>query len=263
MRPLFYHCHNTTSVEKGNSATMGGCSSTQASWATCWPWDSWRAPVWGRARRARRAPPPSVFYVLVFGLTITDLLGKCLVSLRAVRLWRQNRSLQGWCPEIGRSLCQAFAFFMSFFRARLDAAAAGNGLGAGSPGAPLLPSTAPHPAPGAMVAPVVSACLAFCAALGGLWEVCAKYCPGTWCFFQMAHEERSLSVLGYSVLYASLMLLLVLAIVLCNLGAMRNLYTMHLRLRGSCALAPGNAPSRGAEKGGGRCTWRSWITSCC
>ena len=24
MRPLFYRCHNTTSVEKGNSATMGG-----------------------------------------------------------------------------------------------------------------------------------------------------------------------------------------------------------------------------------------------
>ena len=62
----------------------------------------------------------------------------------------------------------------------------------------------------------------------------------------MVHEERSLSVLGYSVLYASLMLLLVLAIVLCNLSAMRNLYAMHLRLRGLLRSGPRERAEPGA-----------------
>lgn len=47
----------------------------------------------------------------------------------------------------------------------------------------------------------------------------------------MISGDDSPSVKGYSVLYSTLMALLVLAIVLCNLGAMRNLYTMHQRLR--------------------------------
>ncbi|KAK7798097.1 hypothetical protein U0070_006501, partial [Myodes glareolus] len=76
-----------------------------------------------------------------------------------------------------------------------------------------------------------------------------QYCPGTWCFIQMVHEKRSLSVLGFSVLYSSLMALLVLATVLCNLGAMHNLYTMHLSLRRHPRCCPRDHTQPGSSQG--------------
>ncbi|MEJ1280162.1 hypothetical protein NN561_011103 [Cricetulus griseus] len=72
---------------------------------------------------------------------------------------------------------------------------------------------------------VRSFCLAFCALPFAGFGKFVQYCPGTWRFIQMVHEKRSLSVLSFSVLYSSLMALLVLTTVLCNL------YTMHWRLR--------------------------------
>ncbi|XP_059551925.1 prostaglandin D2 receptor [Myotis daubentonii] len=233
MKPSFLRCQNTTSVEKGYSATMG--------------WVLFSAGLLGNllalgllarsglsscSLRSPR-PPPSVFYVLVCGLTVTDLLGKSLLSPFVLAAYAQNRSLWGLVPPPGSSLCQAFAFFMSFFglasTLQLLAMALECWLSLGHPFFYRRHITLRR---GALVAPVVGAfCLAFCALPFAGFGKFVQYCPGTWCFIQMRHEERSPSVLGYSVLYASLLALLVLAIVLCNLSAMRSLYSMHRRLR--------------------------------
>ncbi|XP_003121861.1 prostaglandin D2 receptor [Sus scrofa] len=229
MRPPIYRCHNTTSVEKGNSATMGGVLFSAGLLGNLLALGLLARSGLGSCPPR---PPPSVFYVLVCGLTITDLLGKSLVSPFVLAAYAQNRSLRGLVPS-GSSLCQAFAFFMSFFglasTLQLLAMALECWL---SLGHPFFYRRYITPRRGALVAPVVSAfCLAFCALPFAGFGKFVQYCPGTWCFIQMVHEERSVSVLSYSVLYASLMLLLVLAIVLCNLSAMRNLYAMHQRLR--------------------------------
>ncbi|XP_032337928.1 prostaglandin D2 receptor isoform X1 [Camelus ferus] len=250
MRLPVYRCHNTTSVEKGNSATMGGVLFSagllgnllalgllaRSGLGSCPP----------RPPRPPRAPP-SVFYVLVCGLTVTDLLGKSLVSPFVLAAYAQNRSLQALVPASGSSLCQAFAFIMSFFglasTLQLLAMALECWL---SLGHPFFYRRHITPRRGALVAPVVGAfCLAFCALPFAGFGKFVQYCPGTWCFIQMVHEERSLSVLSYSVLYASLLALLVLAIVLCNLSAMRNLYAMHRRLR----RLPRSGPRDRAEPG--------------
>lgn len=229
MRPPLSRCHNTTSVEKGNSATMGGVLFSAGLLGNLLALGLLARSGLGSCPPR---PPPSVFYVLVCGLTVTDLLGKSLVSPFVLAAYAQNRSLWGLAPASGSSLCQAFAFFMSFFglasTLQLLAMALECWLSLGHPFFYRRHITLRR---GALVAPVVGAfCLAFCALPFAGFGKFVQYCPGTWCFIQMVHEERSLSVLGYSVLYASLMALLVLAIVLCNLSAMRNLYVMHRRL---------------------------------
>nr|XP_014709717.1 prostaglandin D2 receptor isoform X3 [Equus asinus] len=230
MRPLLYRCHNTTAVEKGNSATMSGVLFSAGLLGNLLALGLLARSGLGSCPPR---PPPSVFYVLVSGLTVTDLLGKSLVSPFVLAAYAQNRSLWGLAPASGSSLCQAFAFFMSFFglasTLQLLAMALDCWLSLGHPFFYRRHITLRR---GALVAPAVGAfCLAFCALPFAGFGSFVQYCPGTWCFIQMAHEERSLSVLGYSALYAGLMALLVLAIVLCNLSAMRNLYTMHRRLQ--------------------------------
>ena len=94
MRPLFYRCHNTTSVEKGNSATMGGVLFSTGLVGNLLALGLLARSGLGSCPPRSPRPPPSVFYVLVFGLTITDLLGKCLVSPFVLFAY-----CGGWCPD--------------------------------------------------------------------------------------------------------------------------------------------------------------------
>ncbi|XP_027785234.2 prostaglandin D2 receptor isoform X1 [Marmota flaviventris] len=233
MKSPFYPCQNTTSVEKGNSATMGGVLFSAGLLGNLLALGLLARSGLGSCRPRPPRPPPSVFYVLVCGLTITDLLGKCLISPVVLAAYAQNRSLRGLMPASGdESLCQTFAFFMSFFglasTLQLLAMALECWLSLGHPFFYQRHITLRR---GVLVAPVVGAfCLAFCALpLMGFGKF-IQYCPGTWCFIRMVRDD-SIWVVVYSVLYSTLMALVVLAIVLCNLGAMRNLYTMHQRLR--------------------------------
>ncbi|XP_002718292.3 prostaglandin D2 receptor [Oryctolagus cuniculus] len=252
MRAPSYRCHNTTSVEKGNSATMGSVLFSAGLLGNLLALGLLARSGLGSCPPRPSRPPPSVFYVLVCGLTVTDLLGKCLVSPVVLTAYAQNRSLWGLMPVPGDSLCQAFAFCMSFFglasTLQLLAMALECWLSLGHPFFYRRHITVRR---GALVAPVVGVfCLAFCALpLAGFGRF-VQYCPGTWCFIQMVHDDSSLAVLGYSVLYSSLMALLVLAIVLCNLGAMRNLYTMHQRLRRHARSGPRERAGPGAGERG-------------
>lgn len=230
MRPSFYPCRNITTVQKGNTVAfslvlfVGGLVGNLLALGLLA-----RSGLGSCPPRQQRSPP-SIFYVLVCGLTVTDLLGKCLVSSFVLNAYAQNRSLQGLVSD--NSLCQTFAFFMTFFglvsTMQLLAMALECWLSIGHPFFYRRHITRRR---GALVAPLASAfCLAFCALPFAGFGKFVQYCPGSWCFFQMVDEERSPVVLGYSVLYASLMALLILAIVLCNLSAMRSLYAMHRRL---------------------------------
>ncbi|XP_075387704.1 prostaglandin D2 receptor [Tenrec ecaudatus] len=247
MRSPLYRCHNLTSVEQGSSATAGGVL-----FGLGLVGNLLALGLLARSGRGGRAPrpPASVFYVLVCGLTLTDLLGKCLLSPVVLAAYAQNRSLRALAPSADRALCSAFAFAMSFFglasTLQLLAMALECWLSLGHPFFYRRHITVRR---GALLAPALGAfCLAFCALpFAGFGEF-VQYCPGTWCFIRMAHPEGSLSVLGYSVLYASLLALLAGATVLCNLGAMRNLYAMHQRLR----RRPRSAAEHLAEPGGSR-----------
>lgn len=78
---------------------------------------------------------------------------------------------------------------------------------------------------------LVAFCLAFCAFPFAGFGKLVQYCPGTWCFIKLIHKKRSFSIIGVSVFYSSFMVLLVLTTMMCNLGAMYNLYAMHRHQR--------------------------------
>ncbi|XP_006773851.2 PREDICTED: prostaglandin E2 receptor EP2 subtype [Myotis davidii] len=241
MKPSFLRCQNTTSVERGYSAAMG--------------WVLFSAGLLGNllalgllarsglsscSLRSPR-PPPSVFYVLVCGLTVTDLLGKSLLSPFVLAAYAQNRSLWGLVPPPGSSLCQAFAFFMSFFglasTLQLLAMALECWLSLGHPFFYRRHITLRR---GALVAPAVGAfCLAFCALPFAGFGKFVQYCPGTWCFIRHGRTV-------YLQLYATLLLLLILAVLACNFSVMLNLIRMHRRgRRGRCGptLGSGRGPA--------------------
>ncbi|XP_004601797.1 prostaglandin D2 receptor [Sorex araneus] len=233
MTPSLHRCHNFTLVEGGNTATMSCVLFSTGLLGNLLALGLLARSGLGSCPPRSKHRSPSVFYVLVCGLTVTDLLGKSLVSPFVLVSYAQNRSLRGLAPGADSSVCHTFAFFMTFFglasTMQLLAMALECWLSLGHPFFYRRHITLRR---GALVAPAVSAfCLAFCALPFAGFGKFVQYCPGTWCFFQMVHEERSPSVLVYSVLYASLMALLILAIVLCNLSAMRNLYAMHRRMR--------------------------------
>ncbi|XP_032919179.1 prostaglandin D2 receptor [Catharus ustulatus] len=193
----------------------------------------------GQHRRRSRSPggrPPrvSAFYVLVSGLAVTDLLGKCLISPIVLAAYAYNRSLSELGPG-GRGedqpgvLCQLFAFLMAFFGLAptllLLAMALECWLSLGHPYFYRRHLTRRL---GAALGPVVAAlCALFCALPLLGFGAPMQYCPGTWCFIRMAGGGPR--QLGFPVLYASLMGLLVLAIVACNVSSMRHLYGMARR----------------------------------
>ncbi|XP_038612716.1 prostaglandin D2 receptor [Tachyglossus aculeatus] len=198
--------------------------------------------------RGRLEPsPPSAFAVLVGGLAVTDLLGKTVVSPMVLATYAQNRSLRALAPGPGL-LCPLFAFSMAFFglasMLQLLAMALDCWLALGHP---FFYRRHVTPGRGALVAPAVGTfCGAFCALpLAGVGRF-VQYCPGTWCFIQMAAGEADPgagSTVAFSALYASLMGLPLLATVACNVGSMRALYGLHQRAKG----ARGARGARGAQ----------------
>ncbi|NXJ85898.1 PD2R protein, partial [Trogon melanurus] len=161
-------------------------------------------------------------------------LGKCLISPIVLAAYAYNRSLSELGPG-GRSegepgvLCQLFAFLMAFFGLAptllLLAMALECWLSLGHPyfyrrhltrrlGATLGPAAA-------------GLCALFCALPLLGFGVPMQYCPGTWCFIRMAGGGPR--QLGFPVLYASLMGLVVLAVGACNVSSMRHLYSMARR----------------------------------
>ncbi|XP_066480480.1 prostaglandin E2 receptor EP2 subtype [Tiliqua scincoides] len=195
-----------------------------------------------RARRRARRERPSAFPGLALALVLTDLLGTCLLSPAVLAAYGRGRALRALA---GGRLCAAFAFAMAFFglagTGTLGAMALERCLALGAPyryarllrgrRAALLPLAA---------LPALHALFAALCALPLLgFGRYVQYCPGTWCFLQLhfpggAGDRRALA---FALLYAALLLLLVLAVLLCNLRAIACLLRMR-RARPAPAARP-------------------------
>ncbi|KAM3856915.1 prostaglandin E2 receptor EP2 subtype isoform 1-T1 [Vipera latastei] len=205
------------------------------------------------ARRERLAP----FHVLLMALVLTDLLGTCLLSPVVLAAYGRQQKLK----NLDRRVCDYFAFSMSFFSLAtmscLGAMALERSLAMAAPylyerllsGRPLALLLGALPALYGLAA-------AFCALpLMGFGSY-KEYWPGTWCFIDMRLPGRAHA---FALLYASVLLVLILAVLLGNLVVMVSLCRMylrraHTRLPTSCRcpalgaqLRPGRRPESGGE----------------
>ncbi|XP_029767952.1 prostaglandin D2 receptor [Terrapene carolina triunguis] len=243
-----YRCRNSRALEGGESALPGSLLFGAGLLGNLLA-----LFLLGQQRLRRGRPPPaSAFYLLVSGLAVTDLLGKCLLSPMVLVAYARNRSLSELWPGGGEPgpLCQLFAFLMAFFGLAptllLLAMALECWLSLGHPYFYQRHLRRRRRA-AALLAPAAAAALGalFCALPRLGFGATVQYCPGTWCFIRMA--GGSAPARGYSVLYASLLGALGLAIGLCNLASMRSLYRMarrsHRRSVPTAGAATGRAPA--------------------
>lgn len=179
---------------------------------------------------ARRQSRPSAFAVLVTGLAVTDLLGTCFLSPAVFVAYARNSSLLGLARG-GPALCDAFAFAMTFFGLAsmliLFAMAVERCLALSHP---YLYAQLDGPRCARLALPTIYAfCMLFCALpLLGLGQH-QQYCPGSWCFIRLRSAEPR--GCAFSLAYASLVALLVSAIVLCNGSVTLSLCRMYRQQR--------------------------------
>ncbi|KAM9224878.1 prostacyclin receptor [Dugong dugon] len=179
---------------------------------------------------ARRRSRPSAFAVLVTGLAGTDLLGTCFLSPAVFVAYARNSSLLGLARG-GPALCNAFAFAMTFFGLAstliLFAMAVERCLALSHP---YLYAQLDGPRCARLALPAIYAfCTLFCSLpLLGLGRH-QQYCPGSWCFIRMRSAE--VGGCAFSLAYASLVALLVVAIVFCNGSVTLSLCRMYRQQR--------------------------------
>ncbi|KAM6202635.1 prostaglandin E2 receptor EP2 subtype [Rhynchocyon petersi] len=195
----------------------------------------WRGDL---GRSASRETTISLFHVLVTELVFTDLLGTCLISPVVLASYTRNQTLVALAPE-GRA-CTYFAFAMTFFSLAtmlmLFAMALERYLAIGHPyfyqrrvtrrgGLAVLPA-------------IYTVSLLFCSLPLLDYGQYVQYCPGTWCFIRHGRT-------AYLQLYATLLLLLIVAVLACNISVICNLVRMHRRSKRSRC-----GPSLGGGLGG-------------
>ncbi|XP_074960429.1 prostaglandin E2 receptor EP2 subtype [Phalacrocorax aristotelis] len=212
-----------------------------------------------RCRRGPRAHPLSLFHVLVLALVVTDLLGTCSVSPFVLASYHRNCTLITLTK--GEYICFYFGFAMSFFSLAtmliLFAMAVERCLALGQP---YFYNRFLRPRVGFVALPAIyTFSAAFCSLpLMGFGQY-VQYYPGTWCFIQMhvgylrknGAKEVSGSDITFSLLYATLLLLLILSVLLCNLSVIINLVGMHRRGQKTRRLA--TLEQRRVAGGGSRC----------
>ncbi|XP_075049066.1 prostaglandin D2 receptor isoform X2 [Mixophyes fleayi] len=169
----------------------------------------------------------SIFYILVTGLTVTNLMGKCLVSPMVLAAYYKNQTLVQMAEN--RNLCNIFSFFMTFFGLApmliLFAMAVDCWIALAQPFFYHNYITKKVGFVVPLVVYIFSAGFCVMPFVGiGKFQ---QYCPGTWCFIQMTAEESKPDVLAYSVLYGTVMGIFVVAIIICNVAIMRRLYQMY------------------------------------
>ncbi|NWR37378.1 PE2R2 protein, partial [Tachuris rubrigastra] len=159
-------------------------------------------------------------------------LGTCSVSPFVLASYHHNRTLTALAQ--GGHICLYFGFAMSFFGLAtmliLFTMALERCLALGRP---YFYERFLSPRTGLVALPAIyTFSAAFCSLpLLGFGRY-VQYCPGTWCFIQM-HQDSHRGATGlnvtFSLLYATLLLFLILAVLLCNLSVMVNLARMHRR----------------------------------
>ncbi|KAM8921254.1 prostaglandin D2 receptor-like [Pelodytes ibericus] len=184
----------------------------------------------------RKSKKTSVFYILVTGLTITNLMGKCLVSPMVLAAYSKNQTLVAMADN--RNLCHLFGFFMTFFGLAPMLILLAMALDCWAALAyPFFYHEHITKKVGLLVPLVVyifSVGLCSLPFLGfGQYE---QYCPGTWCFIQMTSEGSNARDFAYSMLYSTVTGLLVIAIITCNMAIMKRLYQMYQNQNQRCVI---------------------------
>ncbi|NXR44801.1 PE2R2 protein, partial [Hippolais icterina] len=158
-------------------------------------------------------------------------LGTCSVSPLVLASYHRNLTLTALAR--GGHICLYFGFAMSFFGLAtmliLFTMALERCLALGRP---YFYERFLSPRTGLVALPAIyTFSAAFCSLpLLGFGRY-VQYCPGTWCFIQMhqgSGEVAGLNV-AFSLLYATLLLFLIVAVLLCNLSVIVNLARMHRR----------------------------------
>ncbi|XP_029807139.1 prostaglandin E2 receptor EP2 subtype isoform X1 [Suricata suricatta] len=194
---------------------------------------SWRGDA---GRSAGRGNSVSLFHVLVTELVFTDLLGTCLISPVVLASYARNQTLVALAPE--SRVCTYFAFAMTFFglatMLMLFAMALERYLSIGHPY--FYQRRVTHWSGLAVLPTVYVVSLLVCSLPLLNYGQYVQYCPGTWCFIK--HGQTT-----YLQLYATLLLLLIIAVLACNFSVILNLIRMHRRSRRSrCGPSLGSSP---------------------
>ncbi|KAM8953672.1 prostacyclin receptor [Pelodytes ibericus] len=195
-----------------------------------------------RERRARASP----FCILVTGLAVTDLLGTCVLSPVVFVSYAKQASLITLGSNV---LCHFFAFAMTFFNLAsmmiLFFMALERCLAISHPYVYAQHGGGQNLARAALPSTYVLVTLLCALPLVGVGEH-KQYCPGTWCFIRMAVPGGwNKGVLAFSLLYASLTGLLILAILICNGSVTVSL----------CHMRKGQRARRGSLRRGGARGW--------
>lgn len=165
----------------------------------------------------------SLFHILVTGLLVTDLAGTLLISPLVLAAYALNKNLTKL------DLCQYCAFTMAFFGLAsmfiLFAMAVERCLSISHPY--LYQRHASKRCGPVTLSVIYVFCLLFCLLPQLNFGENEQYDPGTWCFIRMS--STATRHLVYSVLYATLMQLLIVSILLCNLSVFVNLCRMSRR----------------------------------
>ncbi|KAM9327749.1 prostaglandin E receptor 2a (subtype EP2) [Pholidichthys leucotaenia] len=190
-----------------------------------------------RRRRETRTGGKSrlaLFHILITALVITDLAGTCLISpiVQVSYAWNvtlmgmENATLNG---TESSSVCSYFGMSMTFFSLATMSLLFMTALErCFAIGYPYLYSRHASRKCAYITIPVVFClCILFCLLPFVRFGKYVQYCPGTWCFIDMNPGETDDR--AYAILYATVMLVLMLAIVACNCFVVYQLYKMYQR----------------------------------
>ncbi|KAM8872937.1 prostaglandin E receptor 2a (subtype EP2) isoform 1-T2 [Synchiropus picturatus] len=182
-----------------------------------------------REAKAKVNRQRSLFHVLITVLVITDLAGTCLVSPLVQLSYARNTTLVGLSSLDHNEVCMYFGVCMTFFSlatlSLLFTMALERCFAIGYPY--LYSRYVTHKCAYVTIPVVFLLCAFFCLLPFTGFGIYVQYCPGTWCFIDMNPEQSEDRV--YANLYATIMLVLVLATVACNGFVMCQLFRMYQR----------------------------------
>lgn len=191
-----------------------------------------------RRRRDARTGGTSqraLFHILIKALVVTDLTGTCLISPLVLLSYSRNTTIVGMSPK-SRSVCVYFGFSMTFFSLATCSLLFTMALErCFAIGYPYLYSRHVTKKCAYITIPLLFLlCTLFCLLpFAGFGEY-VQYCPGTWCFIDMNPKE--VEDRAYAEMYATVMLVLVLAIVACNCFVVYQLFKMYQRRKRNGSL---------------------------
>ncbi|XP_053301695.1 prostaglandin E receptor 2b subtype EP2 isoform X1 [Pleuronectes platessa] len=169
----------------------------------------------------------SLYQILVTALLLTDLLGSLSVSPAVLAAYFHNKTLVAMSSN--KEVCSYFGFSMTFLSLStlgiLCVIALERYFSIGHPY--MYEQHLSTRCAYVVITLVYTGSILFCIPPFMGFGDYVQYCPGTWCFLQMAHTERNDTV--YTVFYASLILIMSSTTVVCNVSVIYLLVRMHGR----------------------------------